>query len=347
METRRDNDDPAVADLIDSLHQVDPTLKAAPTSPYDGPDLVLQAPGGAKILIEVKAARRPSPATTAALIKRTSPFDGKTHVLVADYLMPEVRRLLKDAGWSWLDRRGHLRLRADSLLLDTEVPPQVSGGPPAAPLSTQGGRDVAMLLVATGQSVGVRQAAQLLHRSPSTVSGALRDLRNVSLVGSSGSPVLPELFWALSAEWVHMYKPVGLRNVPPRTAEPKQLRFGFDDPEHSIGWALRGTLAAAAWGAQLAVSGDYPPDFFVPDERTLRIAEHLFGRTDHDPACTVAVAPNTWIVNNRFDLKSRGIAQLEWPIVHPVVAALDLAQDPRGREALQTFVPPKGWNRAW
>ena len=150
METRQDNDDPAVADLIDALHQVDPALKAVSTSPYDGPDLVLQAPGGAKILIEVKAARRPSPATTAALIKRTSPFDGKTHVLVADYLMPEVRRQLKDAGWSWLDRRGHLRLRADSLLLDTEVPSQVSGGPPAAPLSTRGGRDVAMLLVRDG-----------------------------------------------------------------------------------------------------------------------------------------------------------------------------------------------------
>lgn len=55
-----------------------------------------------------------------------------------------------------------------------------------------------------------------------------------------------------------------------------RLQLGFDDPD-GPGWVLAGAFAAAAWGAPVVLSGDAPPDFYVPDTRTLRLARTLLG----------------------------------------------------------------------
>jgi len=45
------------------------------------------------------------------------------------------------------------------------------------------------------------------------------------------------------------------------------------------------------------------PDFYVPDDRTLRIAKEIYGeaRTNADRGATVTVASTPWIVNHRYD----------------------------------------------
>lgn len=66
-------------------------------------------------------------------------------------------------------------------------------------------------------------------------------------------------------------------------------------------------------------------DFYVPDQVTVRRAITLLGPSSRSQArCAVRVAP----VNNPF----------EWPLAHPVVVALDPAQDAgRGREILSAW----------
>ena len=342
----------ALSDIADALHQVAPDLRVRRAAPSDtGADLAVTTKDGQRLLVEVKTAKRPTPSTTAALLRAAVVDEGPSKMMVADNLMPEVRRQLKEAGWSWLDRGGHLRFWTGPLMIETPVTAVRGDSPPSPPLTTAASRELALLLLAEAGPVGVRQAARLLDRSPSTISHALRSLRQASLVDPTGGPIFPELFWNLASEWGRTVHPAGLATMPTPgdAARTSQLRLGLDDPEAITGWALRGPVAAAAFGAKAPVAGGYPPDFFVPDERTLRVAMHLYDRAaaNDERACTVAVAPSPWIVSHRVDLAGRGLADTEWPAVHPVVAALDLAQDPRGREVLEDFEPPAGWQRVW
>jgi DNA-binding Lrp family transcriptional regulator len=235
-------------------------------------------------------------------------------------------------------------------MIDSPVPGLLVELPAKAPLGNATSREVALALLMEGGPVGVRVAARRLERSPSTVSAALLGLRRSGLVDGEGAPLVPELFWALAGVWGEMVSPVGLAGCPhPGSSHTGMLNLGFHEPEGSAGWALRGPVAAAAWGARAPVSGGHPPDFFVPDERTVRVAARLFGQVGEgvEPACTVAAAPTTWLTRNRVDLAGRQLANTEWPAVQPVVSALDLALDPRGREVVEDFDPPEGWRRVW
>jgi hypothetical protein len=129
------------------------------------------------------------------------------------------------------------------------------------------------------------------------------------------------------------------------------LRLGVDDIESTLGWTLRGDQAAVGWGAPVPLLGNSPPDFYVPDDRTLRIAKQIYGeaRTNADRGATVTVASTPWIVNHRYDPdKRRPERGGSWPLPHPVVAALDLSRGgARGREILEAFDPPPGFHRVW
>ena len=343
----------AVSDVADALHDVAPDLAVRVAYPSTGAtaDLVVITRDGQQVLVDVTSAKRPTPSAMAALLRNEVVDEGLVKMMVADNLMPEVRRQLKEAGWSWLDRGGHLRFWSGPLMVDVPVRPVRDTPTSIPPLTTAASRELALLLLAEAGPVGVRQAARLLERAPSTISQAFRSLRQASLVDGAAAPVVPELFWNLAGEWGRAINPTPLARLPmPGDAAPtSQLRLGLDDPEATTGWALRGPVAAAAFGARAPLPGAYPPDFFVPDERTLHVALHLFDHavSNDERACTIAVAPTPWIVAHRVDLAGRGLGRTEWPTVHPVVAALDLTQDPRGREVLEAFEPPAGWQRVW
>ncbi|MCL4446278.1 MAG: hypothetical protein M1134_05330 [Actinobacteria bacterium] len=342
-----------VADLLDVLGHLDlPVTSSRQGVPVaDGmADLLIHIDGEDQpLVVEVK--RFPSPARIRQLVTR---YRGNPahHVLVADRLTSMDKEMLEQAGWGYLDRRGHIRLWLDRVRVDTRVDPLVEVSR-RSPLDTGTGQAVAVCLLAAPGPLTVRGIAKETGVAVSSVSTALAGLRAEVLVReSSTEPVGPELFWALAGRWGVRERLVSLTEMPrPGDAgRTSQLGLGLDTIEKSPGWALRGDVAAAMWGAPLPLQGDAPPDFFVPDDRTLRIAKQLYGEAPANAgrAATVTVTPLRYVVTHRYDAAQLGLSKTEWPVVHPVIAALDLTRSgARGQEILEDFEPPEGFRRVW
>ena len=254
-------------------------------------------------------------------------------LVVSDRITSDARRVLEESGWSYLDRRGHLRLRAPGILVDTEIPPTstpTQESDPREPLAGAAGLAVAYrLLVLPDQPVTPTKSGTGF--APSTISVALRRIRDAGLVDSEGRPIVPELFWALAERW----RP--RRRWLAQAPDPSEAG---SDPAAS-GWRLTGTSAAVELGAPVVVSGS-PLDFYVPGPAALTIALRRHGLAP-DPAvaaASVAVPPVSAVTSEPASRRAAG-----WPLAHPVAVALDLAQDRgRGREILQDWNPVE---RVW
>ena len=173
-------------------------------------------------------------------------------------------------------------------------------------------------------------------------------LRDKGLLTSAGEPLVPDLFHELITAWRHP-KPIPLAGCPEPVVggAATRMRIGIDGIHDQARWALTGVRAAMAWGIPIIAQGDHPPDFYVPDETTLRTARARFG-TASDPSlrsCTVAVAPVRLACQHRVD---RSISSGEpWPVANHVIVACDIAQDKaRGLEALHQW-QPEGITRGW
>ena len=222
----------------------------------------------------------------------------------------------------------------------------IAGGS-GGPLDSQVAKEVAVAcLLAPDQPHGVRQIARYINRAPSAVSNDMADLRDDGLLTSAGEAMIPDLFQALLAVWRR--RAVPLATLPPTGAQnAQQLDLGLKEPDHTTGWALTDTLAAASWGIPIIARGDHPPDFYVPSEATLRRACTLLGEQTNPAAraCTVALAPARLACLHRFD-HSHTTGE-RWPVANHIVVALDIAQDQaRGLEALEQWTP-QGITRAW
>jgi hypothetical protein len=333
-------------------------------SPDSGPDLTIAPPHGPPVAIEVKAvARRAEPGPVANALRtwderlrglRRSTGGEVYGVVVAAAIPEATKAILRENGWGWLDRRGELDVRIPGLVIHaTDVEPSVDTGDAVLdrqakdPIRGRAGiTAAAYLLLEPDATPGVREIARAGGLAPSSVSGALADLRHASLVRADGGALIPELFWALADAW----KPQrdALAEVP-RLGRGARLALGLDDLA-APGWVAGGTLAAAAWSAPVVVASGAPPDFYVPNENEARAA----GRELHavvnpdERACTVAVAPTILVVRPRNTPTAMATSWLEWPIVHPLFAALDLAQDrARGVEILEDWTPPAPFARVW
>lgn len=270
-------------------------------------------------------------------------------VVVADRIARGAKDKLREAGVSYFDLRGELRLTAMPLFIDTILSTgHEHDRPSAAPLGSQVAKEAAIAcLVTPDREHGVREVARWLGRSASSVSEAMRGLRDAGLVTASGKPLCPELFFELLGVW-HSSS-VRLAAVPDTTSQwiVERLRLGLDDVEGSVGWALTGTVGAALWGMPIVARGDYPPDFVVPDSTALRAARLMLGSAEDPEArgCTVAVAPVRLACRRRVD--RGGLDGVGWPVVNHIVAALDIGQDAaRGLEAINRW-RPEGIVRAW
>jgi hypothetical protein len=250
-------------------------------------------------------------------------------VLVADRITADARKRLNDRGWSWLDRRGHLRLRSPGVLIDTDVTPSArSTTTHDEPIRGRAGLSIAYRLL-THPTEAISPTRSDLGFAPSTISEALERIRTAGLIDSEGLPVLPELFWVLAERW-----------NPERTwlaCEPDPT-----DPAASQ-WCVSGTATAAALGAPV-VSTTSVPDLYVPGPVAVTIAARRFGvaRDATVAAASIAVAPVAEVTEVMDDRRPAGAG---WRLAHPVAVALDLAQDrSRGREILDDWSPPE---RVW
>ena len=315
-------------------------------------DLVLINPAGGRVVIEVK---RLSLAAADGLDRRIKQWSRQTPqgegigVLVADRVTSEARKMLRAAGWGWLDLRGHLHIAGPGLFIDADIPAMRGTPGQSAPLARRVGVEVAAhLLLNPDEPAAVRHIAGLLSRAPSSVSQVLSSMQAAALLDEQRKPTVPELFWELPARWQPSHADVQGVPSPGGGAVNDALRLGFENVEATTGWVLTDTMAAATYGAPVGVRSDHPLDFYVPDEATLRRAVHLLGAArDHDSrAATVRVAPVPMICSRRVD--ATGWADQVWPLAQPLFVALDLAQDPgRGREVLDGWTPVDRGRRVW
>ena len=199
-------------------------------------------------VVEVVAAAYATGARVEELVGELRP-DGHVPVLVADRVTADARDRLAEAGWGWLDRRGHLRLRSPGLLVDTDVSPATrrSTRTPEEPIRGRAGVAVAYrLLTRPGEPVSTTRSD--LGFAPSTVSEALTRLRTAGLVDDDGLAVTPELFWVLAERWTP--ERTWLAEAPDPTASD------------AAGWCVTGTVAAAELGAPVVSTGG-APDLYV------------------------------------------------------------------------------------
>ena len=325
-----------------------------------GPDLVVTFTDGSTVAIEVRAvAWRAEPGPVAnALSMWTEQLDGLRGltkggvygVVVATAVPGATKAILRANGWGWFDRRGELDVRVPGLIVhatDVGGSTDDEDRTPRDPIRGRAGISAAAcLLLEPNAAPGVRAIARASEIAPSSASTAIADLRDASLLRADGGALLPELFWALADAWKPKRHALEEAPMPGGGA---RLALGLRDLD-TPGWVAGGTLAAAAWSASVVVTSGAAPDFYVANEAEVRAARReLHGTVQADQrACTVAVAPTILVVRPRYPANAMATSWLEWPVVHPLFAALDLAQDrARGVEILEEWTPPAPFTRVW
>jgi hypothetical protein len=323
----------ALATALDGIHI---RYEAGPTT---GADIVAHV-DDARIAIEIKTTAYATPERVRAMLGH-QPRTSATRLLVADHITEAARAELAAAGWSWLDRRGHLYLRAPGLMIDREVEPLPRPNTVAAsdPIAGSAGTAVAYaILLDPDTPQPVRASARSLGFSPASISNARSALRDAGLLERDGLPVVPELFWALADVW----KPDRAWLVKqPKPGDAHTNVKDLDEP----GWCLTGTAAAVEWGAPV-VAVEPILDLYVPGPVMVTIArrEYTAARSPTDATASVAVPPASLVVSRRMRSHRKG----RWPLAHPLAVALDLAQDrARGREILEDWIPSAEFHRVW
>lgn len=337
-----------------SLHEVIEDLAAVgvlASSADHSHDLVLDLDGRV-LTVEIKQASVVSPAHVHSLPEYVASESSSIRMLVADRISEAARRLLAERGWSWLDLRGHVHIRAAGLLVDTNFRPRTDVPVPRS--AGRAWREVCFALLRDPQApVGVRALARQLELSPTAVSGALAQMREASLLDRDDRPLVPELFWVLAEQWE--IKRVALTRAP--QPQDPDLELGFEGgqgtpgiPTGTRGWALTDTLAAVAYGAPVGVGSGWPPDFYVPDAIGLRRAVRVLGEASDwvERGATAAVAPVQQVCQLRQEPPEDRAPGTHWLLADPLAVALDLAQDTsRGVEVLRDWTPPTWAARVW
>lgn len=350
--SRRDERD-ALEDLVRAAEAVGLTASVGrEAGAGSAHDVVLTLPDGRSVPLRVASASLVSADSASGQVSRWSRAlsAGEQGVVVADRITADARDDLTRAGWSWLDRRGHLRLSGPGVFVSADVPVPV--GPGTGRAGLRGASVVrelaALLLLDPATKIGVRAAAATLSRAPSSISEAFAALRSAGLVHADRMPVVPDLFRELAEHWSPEAYDVARLPGPGDGRDDAALRLGLADVESTAGWALTDTVAAVAYGAPVASRVDHPPDFYVPDRSTLRRAVTTLGApaVSSSRAGRVHLAPVALVCTRRVDLAQR-TGQV-WPVAHPLFVALDLARDPgRGREVLDAWTPEGPWARVW
>ena len=310
----------------------------------------LAIPGMRPARLVARGSAIPAPGQVTRLTDEPDPR-GSQRVLVADELAPAARRELDRAGWGWLDRRGHLKLRIEGapVVVDAAIDPLPRRGARTDLTRSGGVRGRGGLAYAAGallhpdRPARVRQIAAWAGLAPSSVSEGRKALVAGSLVSHEGRPVIPELFWAVVEIWRPAW--VQTARAPEPATDARRLEI---EPVHldRPGWALTDTLGAAGWGAPIVAASDYPPELYVPTPASLDRALAVLGEAGvgRDGAAAVAVAPLPGVGAPRYD-RGQG-----FPVAHPLFVALDVARDPsRGREVLDGWTPdgPDEFRRVW
>jgi hypothetical protein len=269
-------------------------------------------------------------AVDAALAERLATSHGPDEptIVVADLIPQTLRPVLNDAGVSWLDRRGHLRVAVDDVWIDADTPPTPRPTPARRRAAVSGPAQISVAAAhLVGWRLGVRELARRIGLSATAVSRARARLVEAGLLEPSGDPAIPELFWALAEAWQINWETLA--------AVPSPDAVTLIDI---------GSASAAQLGASIVTTKDWPIDLVGVDAPTVERVRLRVGVTGGPGPCRLGVAPTPLVADPELvgDLDPSG-----FPIGHQLFLALELAQDPaRGREALATW-EPEGFDRVW
>jgi hypothetical protein len=280
---------------------------------------------GVRLGLRMVARAHPTPADLGQLVAEAG---GRLPAaVVADRISDAGRDVLRRAGWSWLDRRGHLRLWAPGIRVESPLP-DAAGAPGRStstnPWTTVGLEIALAALCQPEEPVTARRVAPIIGRSVGATHELIARFVDVGLVGpKTHLPLLPELFWEASAHWPDdgwVGLPVPLMEVAAKVGAKELLRVD--------------ERAATLGGAHIAAAADLPARCYVRSASGLRRARSLAERGQ--PArCWVRSAPVTWLPEND---EHQPDATHPWHVAHPLVCALRLAADPaRGREMVQAW----------
>lgn len=246
-------------------------------------------------------------------------------VVVADRISDAGRDRLRQHGWGWLDRRGHLRVWTPGLRIDAPLPSTRSERESTGNIWTTVGLETALhTLVEPTEPVTARRVAPVIGRSVGTTHELIGRFRAVGLIGSrTGLPLLPELFWETAAHW-----PDG--DWVPIAASLAEVT-GKVSPDDLVRVDER---AATLGGARIAAAGDLPARCYVRSPSALRRLRSLVDRSA-PTRCWVRKPPIQWIpLNDDFPPDD----EHPWSIAHPVLCAVRLAADPaRGQEIVEAW----------
>lgn len=309
------------------------------SEPGSDSDLVVHVDDTA-VAVDIRTTAYATPERVRAMLDRR-PQHSATPLLVADHVTEGARHELGAAGWSWLDRRGHIYLRAPGVMIDRDIDPLPRPGVTTMPAAISGAAGLAVayaILLDPDKLQPVRASAPMLGFSPASISTARRALREAGLLERDGLPVVPELFWALAEVW----KPERAWLVrAPKPGDTHTNVVDLDGP----GWCLTGTAAAVEWGAP-AVAVEPILDLYVPGPVMVTIARRHYGAASGpgEATASIAVAPASLVTSRRI----RPRLKRRWPLAHPLAVALELARDrARGREILGDWTPPPEFRRVW
>lgn len=285
---------------------------------------------GVEVGLPVLERAHPHPGVVSELVGDT---DGPA-LLVADRLSESARQVLRDGGWSFLDRRGHLRLWIPGLRIDSPVG---LGGDGARGSSTSPwtpvGLEVALhALIHPDEPVSARRIARDTGRSPGGTQEIVGRFLAEGLIGrSSRLPLLPDLFWETSAHWPDD----GWIALTPPIAEAAQTA--------GPGALVRvDERAATLGGARIPAAADLPARCYV-DRATVRRLRSLGPAGHGAPGAEESGPTRTWVRESPV----RWLPELggyepdgdhPWRVAHPMVCALRLAAGgPRGREIVEDW----------
>jgi hypothetical protein len=246
-------------------------------------------------------------------------------LLIADRISESARQVLRDGGWSWLDRRGHLRVWIPGLRVDTAIGigRDDARGRSTSPW-TAVGREIALhVLIHPDQEVSARAIARDTGRSPGGTQEILNRFVAEGLIGkASRLPLLPDLFWETASHWPDggwLGLPVGLAEAAEVAGTGELVRVD--------------ERAATLGGARIAAAGDLPARCYAPRSALRRLRP--LADEDRPSLTWVREAPVEWLP------ELEGFEPDEphpWRIAHPILCALRLGADrARGREIVEDW----------
>ena len=284
---------------------------------------------GTEIEPRLEERAHPTPAALAALVQK--PPIRLPAVVVSDRISDAGRDVLRDSGWGWLDRRGHIRLWTRGMRIETDFDGHDTESRHFGNAWTTVGLEVAVAaLLDPTEPVNARRMAKLIGRSAGSTHELIGRFTDIGLIGQrTRLPLLPELFWETSAHWPD-------DGWTPLPIPIEELADVLDTTD-----LIRvDERAATLGGAQISAVGDLPARCYISSAHLLRRARALAER-DEPTACWVRDAPVRWIPVLEGHPPDPAHP---WEVAHPIVCALRLASDlARGREIVEAWgIVPQG-----